>query len=216
MTSRESITIRASTCPCLNFCSIAPSPNSLCLCFDFTGLQSLPCVEKTKNMRGKKPAATTQQNATQFKIKTGVKSTHDIIFKEDEVLVYRYTGVTTAEVVKDTLLNQAVTAVLDVCIKIEPITNSPFKCESSIPALFVKEKCQEAMGEVEVATGNDNTNEVNPAPALANADAEPAAKHQDLVVLEEGLAGMWTKCRPTGMCRSAGTRTCSVPVLVPY
>ena len=144
---------------------------------DFTGLQSLPYVEKTKNVRGKKPAATTQQNSTQFKIKTGVKSTHDIIFEEDEVLVYRYTGVTTAEVVKDALLDQAKTAVLDVCIKIQPVTNSLFKYESSIPALFVKEKCQENMGEVAAATGN--TNEANPTPAPANTELAAEAAEAD-------------------------------------
>ena len=141
---------------------------------DFTGLSSLPYVQKTKGMRGKKPAATTQQDATQFKVKTGVKSTHDIIFKDDEVLVYRYTGTTTAEVVKAARLDQAKTAVLDVRIKIQPVTNNPFKHESSVPALFVKEKFQQAMGEVVADTGN--ANEADPGPAPANADTELAAE----------------------------------------
>jgi len=145
---------------------------------DFSGLESLPYVQKTKSMRGKKPAATTQQDATQYKgCKTGVRSTHDVIFNEEEVRVYRYTDVTTAEVIKHADLDTKKVAPLNVGIKVHPTTEAPFKYESMVPPLFVKKKYQEAMDEAEEAAAvtppDDAPADEPPADANANAN-EPA------------------------------------------
>ena len=135
---------------------------------DFSGLSSLPSTK----------TATTQLDSNQFKCKkTGVKSTHDILFYDDEVLVYRYTGVTVAETIKGADLEMKKIAELDVKVKKHPVTQELYKYESSIPALFVKKKGQEAMDEppdaatatadAPVAAATDNVEDAVIAPRAA-------------------------------------------------